>query len=244
MLYSTIKAGIVCPMANERKNAESFVSEVLETCRTFNFESIRFFAILDNASKDGTIDIVRNLSKRSDELIFVYAPENRCVVDAYLRGYQEAINADCDWILEIDAGYSHQPSDIPIFFEKMAHGYDCVFGSRFCRGGKMANCAKSRYITSLGGTILSNLLLGTKLSDMTSGFELFRREALESILAKGIMSRGPFFQTEIKTFAHEFRIAEVPINYKEASHTINSSVLQDAFSNLWRLFRMRLTTNH
>jgi dolichol-phosphate mannosyltransferase len=230
-------------MANERKNAESFVSEVLETCRTFNFESIRFFAILDNASKDGTIDIIRNLSTRSDELIFVYAPENRCVVDAYIRGYHEAISAACDWILEIDAGYSHQPSDIPSFFKKMERGYDCVFGSRFCRNGKMEGCARSRYITSRGGTILSNLMLGTKLSDMTSGFELFKREALQHILSKGIFSRGPFFQTEIKTFAHQFRIAEVPINYKEASHKINNAVLRDAFSNLWRLFRIRLAAD-
>ena len=240
-LYSTIRLGIVCPMANERKTAESFVCDVLEECRKFKFKSICFFAILDNASKDGTIDLMRNLSTQIYELNVVYAPENQCVVDAYMRGYREAINSACDWILEIDAGYSHQPSDIPKFFKTMIQDYDGVFGSRFCRNGKMTDCAKSRYITSLGGTIISNLLLGTKLSDMTSGFELFKREVLQKILDKGILARGPFFQTEIRAYSHQFRITEVPIHYREASHNIGSADLCDAFSNLWRLFRARFS---
>jgi dolichol-phosphate mannosyltransferase len=240
-LYSTIKLGIVCPMANERKTAESFVCDVLETCRKFKFKSIRLFVILDNVSKDGTIDLMRSLSTQVNELNVIYAPENQCIVDAYMRGYREAINSACEWILEIDAGYSHQPSDIPKFFKKMIQNYDCVFGSRFCPNGKMTDCAKSRYITSLGGTMVSNLFLGTKLSDMTSGFELFKREALQKILNKGIFSKGPFFQTEIKAYAHQFRITEVPIHYRSASHNIGSPVLCDAFSNLWRLFRLRVT---
>ena len=240
-LFSTVRLGIVCPMANERNTAESFVGDVLEKCRTFNFKSICFFSILDNVSKDGTIDIMRNLSKQVYELNVVFAPENQCVVDAYIRGYQEAINSECDWILEIDAGYSHQPSDIPKFFKTMIQGYDCVFGSRFCPEGKMTDCSKSRYITSLGGTIISNFLLGTKLSDMTSGFELFKREVLQDIIDKGILARGPFFQTEIRAYAHQFRITEVPIHYKEASHNIGGADLRDAFSNLWRLFRVRFS---
>jgi len=240
-LYSTIKLGIVCPMANERKTAESFVCDVLENCRKFDFKSFSFFVILDNASKDGTIDIMRNLSKQVYELNVIFAPENQCVVDAYMCGYQEAINSECDWILEIDAGYSHQPSDIPKFFKTMIQGYDCVFGSRFCLNGKMTNCAKSRYMTSLGGTIISNLLLGTKLSDMTSGFELFKREVLQKILNKGIFARGPFFQTEIKAYAHQFRITEVPIHYRSASHNIGGAELRDSFSNLWRLFCIRFS---
>jgi len=240
-LYSTIKLGIVCPMANERKTAESFVCDVLETCRKFDFKSVSFFVILDNASKDGTIDIMRNLSKQLYKLNVVFALENKCVVDAYIRGYQEAINSACDWILEIDAGYSHQPSDISKFFKTMILGYDCVFGSRFCPGGKITDSKKSRYMNSLGGTMLSNLLLGTKLSDMTSGFELFKREALQKILNKGILSKGPFFQTEIRAYAHQFKITEVPIHYRAASYNIGGADLRDAFSNLWRLFCVRFS---
>ena len=241
ILVSTINLGIVCPMANEQDTAAYFVKDVLEKCRTFGFNSVRFFAILDNACKDETIDIIRTLSQQIPELKFIFAPENQCVVDAYIRGYHEALNVACDWVLEIDAGYSHQPADIPKFFETMLLGYDCVFGSRFCIGGKFTDSSKIRYIISRGGTILTNLLLGTKLYDMTSGFELFTRKALQKIIDKGIVSRGPFFQTEIRTYAHKFRITEVSINYRAASHNINGNVLRDAFSNLWRLFRLRLS---
>jgi hypothetical protein len=75
---------------------------------------------------------------------------------------------------------------------------------------------------------------------MTGGFELFTHGALREILGRGILSRGPFFQTEIKTYAHGFKITEVPIHYCAASHRIDIKVLRDAFSSLWRLFRLRL----
>jgi hypothetical protein len=94
---------------------------------------------------------------------------------------------------EIDAGFSHQPSDIPRFFEKMREGYDCVFGTRFAKGGRIEDSSFRRYLISWGGTLLSRLLLGTRLSDMTSGFELFRAPALASVVDL-IHSRGPFFQ--------------------------------------------------
>ena len=113
-----INLGIVCPMANERNSAETFVNLVLEQCR--DFRSVKFFAVLDKVSTDGTRDILANLSKHEPKLCVVWAPTNRCVVDAYVRGYQEALASGCDWILEIDAGFSHQPSDIPKFFSQNA----------------------------------------------------------------------------------------------------------------------------
>jgi dolichol-phosphate mannosyltransferase len=236
-----IKLGVVCPMANERETAVRMVEEVLNVCAPFGFESVTFYAVLDRVSKDGTLDLLRDLEKRREDFCVVWAPENRNVVDAYRRGYQEALDAGCEWILEIDAGGSHQPSDIPRFFEKMLEGYDCVFGSRFCAGGLITDSSFKRRVISRGGTLLANLLLGTKLKDMTSGFELFSRKALQYVLERGIHSRGHFFQTEIKVHCHAFRIAEVPIHYRAASATVNNTVLKDAFKNLWRLFRSRLS---
>lgn len=237
---SNINLGIVCPMANERTTAASFVNEVLAQCQSQNFKSITFFAVLDRVSKDGTVELLRDLEKEQPQLQVVWAPENRCVMDAYMRGYREALNAGCDWILEIDAGYSHQPSDIPQFFEKMAEGYACVFGSRFCPGGQITDSSLKRRYISRGGTVLTNALLGTRLKDMTSGFELFSRPVLQELLAKGINSRGHFFQTEIKTYCRSLRVVEVPIHYRAASDSVNNTVLKDAFSQLWRLFRLRL----
>lgn len=228
-------------MANERDTAEAFVREVLATCEPFTFKAVTFYAVLDRVSRDGTLDILRELEAAVPQLRVVWAPENRCVVDAYLRGYREALDAGCDWVLEIDAGYSHQPADIPCFFEKMLEGHDCVFGSRFCSGGRITDSSLKREVISRGGTVLANLLLGTRLKDMTSGFELFSRDALEQVLRKGIHSRGHFFQTEIKAHCHGLRVAEVPIHYRAASDSVNNTVLKDAFGNLWRLFRARFS---
>lgn len=239
--FASIKLGVVCPMANEGPAAVSFVNDVLAQCDAQGFQSVEFFAILDNVSKDNTRELLQALEKQKSQLRVVWAPENRSVVDAYIRGYREAIDAECDWILEIDAGYSHQPSDIPPFFVEMSQGHDCVFGTRFSKGGSVSDTSAFRRAVSRGGTVLTNLLMGTELSDMTSGFELFSRPALQEVLEKGIRSRGPFFQTEIKTRCRRLRWAEVPIQYRAASHKISNASLKDAFGNLWRLFRLRLS---
>ena len=226
-------------MANEETSAVRFVNEVLHQCSAFGFRQVTFFAILDKACRDRTRTLLEELETKQPKLRVVWAPENRCVVDAYVRGYREALNAGCDWILEIDAGFSHQPENIPQFFETMSKGYDCVFGSRFCEGGEITDSSRKRKLLSRGGTVLTNALLGTKLKDMTSGFELFSRAALEHVLAKGIESRGHFFQTEIKINCRNLKIVEVPIHYRAASNSVNQHVIKDSLSNLWRMYRLK-----
>lgn len=230
--------GIVCPMANERSTAVKFMNSVLDQCR--GFASVKFFAVFDNACKDGTFDLLKGLPDKPPELQLVWAPEDRCVVDAYMRGYHEALDAGCDWILEIDAGFSHQPSEIPQFFDKMAQGCECVFGSRFCKGGKFTDAPLARYLLSRWGSVLTNLVLGTKLKDMTGGFEMFTSTALRKVLDTGVKSRGHFFQTEIKAYCRNLRTAEVPIHYCRPSQNVDTAVLVDAFKNLLRLFGKRL----
>lgn len=237
--FSDINLGIVTPMANELDTAKDLVKAVLAQCD--GFKSVKYFTVLDKACKDGTIDILKSWSDKPAELQVIWAPENTCLVDAYVRGYKEAVQGDCDWILEIDAGFSHKPAEIRQFFDKMSLGYDCVFGSRFCKGGQFANAPLARYVISRGGTILTNLLLGTKLKDMTSGFEMFSNQALKKVLDIGIKSKGHFFQTEIKTYCRKFNCAEVPIHYSEPSENVNTGVLMDAFGNLFRLVGKRLT---
>lgn len=227
--------GIVCPMANEGPNAVRFVRDVLAQCS--RLERVAFFAVLDNATNDNSVELLRQYEASDARLQMVWAPENRTVVDAYVRGYREALAAGCDWILEIDAGYSHQPSEVPRFLEKLGDGYDCLFGSRFMPGGSIAGKSVKRYLVSRGGTILSNLLLGTRQTDMTSGFELFSRKALEMVLARGIQSRAHFFQTEIKYHCRNLKYLEIPISYNSPSPRLGSSSLTDAIRQLRRLAR-------
>jgi dolichol-phosphate mannosyltransferase len=224
-------------MANESGSAVEFVRQVLAECD--GFQRVDFFVVLDGVSKDNTLDLLRSYSQVDSRLKPVWSPENRCVVDAYMRGYREAIASGADWVLEIDAGFSHRPCDIPAFFDKMEEGYDCVFATRFGGGGRIEGSSGKRTLLSRGGTIVTNFLLRTRLSDMTSGFQLFRREILEKILAKGIFSRGPFFQTEMKAYCMNLRIAEVPIVYSMASHNVQMSSIRESFEQLGRLFALK-----
>jgi dolichol-phosphate mannosyltransferase len=235
---SHLKLAIVCPMANEGANAAAFARNVLLQCS--GFASVSFLAVIDRASTDDTRQHMEKLSRSSPEIEVIWAPENRGAVDAYIRGYREALLRDADWILEIDAGFSHQPEDIPQFFDHMDHGYDCVFGSRFMKGGKISQGNTMRYLVSRMGTVLSNVLLGTRLADMTSGFELFSQKALQHVLDRGIRSRAHFFQTEIKVYCKNFNAVEVPIHYKSPSPRMTSSAVTDALLQVTRLFALRL----
>jgi dolichol-phosphate mannosyltransferase len=195
---------------------------------------------LDKANKDNSLDLLRDLEKIEPRLRVIWAPENRCVVDAYIRGYREALASGVDWILEIDAGFSHQPADIPTFLNAMQTGrYDCVFGSRFMKGSRLSDRSWKRYFVSRGGTFLTNLLLATHQTDMTSGFEMFSRTALQMVLDKGIQSRAHFFQTEIKVHCRNLRICEVPIHYRAPSPRLGNSALQESFRQLSRLRKLR-----
>ncbi len=234
--------GIVCPMANEGADGVRFTQAVLAQCS--QLKRVTFFAILDRATKDNSLQLLRDYERAEPQLRVVWAPENRGVVDAYVRGYREALAAGCHWILEIDAGFSHRPEDVPLFLKGMSDGYDCVFGSRFMKGGTMRDKSIKRYIVSRGGTFLANLLLGTRQTDMTSGFELFSRKTMEMVLARGIQSRAHFFQTEIKFYCRHLNFIEVPIHYQSPSPRLGSSAVKDAFHQLWRLKQERQAGAH
>jgi len=89
---------------------------------------------------------------------------------------------------------------------------------------------------SKGGTLLTNALIGTRLKDMTSGFQMFRHSALAAILDNGLKSRGPFFQTEMKIYARNLKICEVPITYAAPPRGVRQGSISDALSVLLTLF--------
>ncbi len=229
--------GIVCPMANEGPAAVDFARAVLAQF-TLAYP-VTLFVIFDKANRDDSLERMRDYGASEPRLRIVWAPENRNVVDAYVRGYREAVEAKCDWILEIDAGFSHQPEEIPRFLELLHKGYDCIFGCRFMPGGKMEDPSYQRYLISRSGSALTNLLIGTELRDMTSGFEMFSRSTMEMLLRRGIQSKAHFFQTEIKVYCQYLKAAEVPITYRSPSPRLGSKALEDAFNQLWRLTKLR-----
>ena len=192
------------------------------------------FGVLDSVSHDDTLAKVESMAKLDARVRPIWAPENRSVVDAYFRGYREAIASGAEWILEMDGGLSHSPEEMPRFLDLIDQGYDYVGGCRFMKGGSHEGSRRRRMV-SRSGSILARLVLGTRMHDMTSGFEMFSRKAMEHVLATGVQSRANFFQTEIKYKLRNWRWIEVPINYQSTKNRVASGSIREALVNLWKL---------
>jgi dolichol-phosphate mannosyltransferase len=227
-----IRLAVAVPLANEEDIIEQFLGRVTAQLGPTD----RVFCVLDGVCRDRTRERVTEYGRRDPRVVLVWAPENRCVVDAYFRGYREAVASGAEWILEMDGGFSHEPEQIPQFIRAMEQGYEFAGGSRFVPGGTHTGSLR-RWLISWGGTLLANLLLGTRMRDMTSGFECFSRAALAKVLERGVNSRAHFFQTEIRLMMHEVRWTELPIRYTNPSKSVGSSSLRDAFGTLWKLWR-------
>ena len=226
---------IFTPMANEEKSAKKFILEVLSYKKYFN--EFKFFVILDNASKDNTYKIVQNLEKKNKSLKLVWAPKNRTVVDAYITGYKKCLKTNSEWILEIDAGGSHKPRNITNFIKFMNMEFDCIYGSRFCKGGKMINSNFIRFIFSKGGSVLTKIFFKINTTDTTSGYQMFKKKILNKIIKKKLLSRNRFFQTEIKIYTRKLYIKEVPIQYVCKTHSMNIYAI---FESIYLLFKIKL----
>lgn len=224
--------GVVIPLANEERTVLELLTRVVAHLE----DGDRLFCILDRVSRDRTMEIAQGFAAKEPRVAVVWAPENRCVVDAYFRGYREALEAGCGWILEMDGGLSHLPEEIPRFLDAMRSGVDFAAGSRFARGGKYHGFG-IRYIISRGGTLLANLLLRTRMKDMTGGFECFTARALRHVAERGVRSRAHFFQTEIRYMLRGWNWVEVPIRYRNPSKSLGRNNVIEAFRTLWALRR-------
>jgi dolichol-phosphate mannosyltransferase len=229
---SVFRLGVVIPLSNE----EATVTELLKRVLLQLSDNDRVFCVVDHTSKDTTRRQVEEYSLKDLRVLLVWAPENRCVVDAYFAGYQAAINAGAQWILEMDGGFSHLPEEIPLFIAAINQGYDYVAGCRFMKGGSYKG-AVTRKMISWGGAKLSNFLLGTRMRDMTSGFECFSRSAMLLVLKHGVRSRAHFFQTEIKYLLRNSKWVEVPISYSNPSKSVGASNLLEAFNILYAMYQ-------
>jgi dolichol-phosphate mannosyltransferase len=226
------KLGIAVPLANEEATIQELLRRVLDHLQRED----RVYCVLDKMSKDQTRSLISSLAATDPRVVLVWAPENRCVMDAYFRGYWAAFEDGCEWILEMDGGFSHLPEQIPLFIAGMEQGYDYVGGSRFMPGGSH-DSPWTRVLISKGGTVLANWLLKTRMRDMTSGFECFNRKAMGSVLERGVSSKANFFQTEIRYMMHQFKWLEVPITYRNTNYRVGRSSLREAFRILWALRR-------
>jgi dolichol-phosphate mannosyltransferase len=227
-----VRLAVVVPLASEGGTVTEFLRRVVEQLAPDDL----VLCVLDNVSRDETRDKVEAFGGEEPRVRLVWAPENRSVMDAYFRGYREAVAVGARWILEMDGGMSHQPEEISRFVARIDDGYDYVVGCRFMPGGSHTGSLLRRSV-SWGGSALARVALGTHMRDMTSGFEMFSRRAMDYVLSRGVQSRANFFQTEIKYMLRDWRWVEVPINYRSTNSRIASGSITEACRNLWRLRR-------
>lgn len=230
--------GLVIPMANESEDFHSFISSLTNVINKLDCGKIYF--IVDKVSKDNTLELCNNLSIKDNRFVTIWSPENKNVVDAYLKGYKEALKNKHEFIIEMDAGLSHDPKALPMFLRVLNEGNECAFGSRFINGGSICDSTWKRTFLSKAGTVLSNMLLGTKMYDMTSGFQGFHTNIVEDILAYNLLSKAHFYQTELRYLLRKTRYAEIPIHYRAPSPSVSKKAIYNSFDVLFHYFFLRL----
>jgi dolichol-phosphate mannosyltransferase len=235
------KWAIVIPLANEEKDFNPFIEMLNFVIDELNPGNV--YLVIDKASKDRTLELCKALSLKDSRYVTVWAPENKNVVDAYVKGLRVAYEAGHDIIIEMDAGLSHDPRAIPMFLRVLNEGNECAFGSRFINGGSMGDSPFKRRVLSKTGTILANLLLGTKLKDMTSGYQGFHRDVVSKIITHEFKSKAHFYQTELRYLLRKKRIVEVPIHYQAPSPRVSSKAIKNAYQTLFYYFVQRITSH-
>ena len=225
------KTIIVMPVANEESTMAATLDEILG----YGYDNLYIYPVIDSFSKDKTEEIIRSYEKKTDKVKCIFYKKSTGVISCYLEGYRRALQDGAERVIEMDGGGSHLPSELPQFIEALDEGYDCVWGSRFIKGGGMEHDPLYRKILSGGGTILSNLVLGTKLKDMTSGYEAFQRHVLEVFDFDEFLSTGHMYQTEMKYYCRDFSYKEVPIHYVAGKSSLKWKSVKEALIILFKL---------
>lgn len=240
-MYFENNWAVVVPMANEENDFNPFIEALALILDRLETGTVYF--VIDTVSVDRTLALCRELSARDTRFVTVYAPENRNVVDAYLRGYREAFHQGHDIIIEMDAGLSHDPRAIPMFLRVLNEGNECAFGSRYINGGSMSDSPFRRRLLSKGGSLLANLLLGTRMRDMTSGFQGYHACVVGKLLMHQLASTAHFYQTEVRYLLRKHRYAEVPIHYRAPSPRVSRNAIRNSLRVLARYFFLRISGN-
>ena len=230
---------LVIPMANEEPDFGPFISLLKEVMEQLEGGSV--FFVVDKVSTDCTLALCRDLESKDHRFHTVWAPENRNVVDAYLRGFREAFEQGYEIIIEMDGGLSHDPRAVPAFLRALHEGNNCAFGSRYINGGSMVDSPWNRRLLSKGGSILARVLLGVSFQDMTSGFQAFRRSVMARLLERPLLSKAHFYQTEVRYLLRKERAIEVPIHYRAPSPRVSRNAIRNSFEVLWHYTFLRLT---
>ena len=228
---------VIIPTYNEKENIEKIIRTV------FALEKCFHILVIDDGSPDGTASIVKNLMETEfgDRLFIIERSGKLGLGTAYIAGFKWSIEKKYDYIFEMDADFSHAPSDLPRLYAACAdEGYDVAIGSRYISGVNVVNWPIGRVLMSYFASMYVRLVTGFKVHDTTAGFKCYKRRVLETIELDKIRFKGYAFQIEMKYTAYKcgFKIKEVPVvfvNRVEGVSKMNSSIFGEAVFGVMRL---------
>jgi len=228
-----VKAVVVIPTYNERDNIEKLVGEVLAQDASISV------LIVDDNSPDGTGELADGLAARNDRVRVLHRRGKLGLGSAYREGFRIALELGADYVVEMDADFSHDPAILPLFLAKMQE-CDLVIGSRYLNGVSVVNWPLRRLMLSYFASVYTRIITGLRISDCTSGFKCFRREVLEAIDLGAVMSDGYSFQIEMNFRCMEkgFRIGEVPIIFIDrhaGTSKMSKKIVREAVIMVWKL---------
>jgi len=222
---------VIIPTYNEIENIESIIRTVLTLHKPFHV------LIIDDNSPDHTADKVIALqSEFSGKLFLEKRAKKSGLGTAYVHGFKWALANKYDYIFEMDADFSHNPTDLEKLYQACHLGdADLAIGSRYVTGVNVVNWPLSRVLLSYFASVYVRFITGMKIHDATAGFVCYKRQVLESIHLDQIKFVGYAFQIEMKyrTFCKKFKISEVPIIFtdrtKGQSKMSNSIIVEAVF---------------
>ena len=201
------KALVIIPTYNEAEN----IKKVIEaTIKEKKFDVL----IVDDSSPDGTATIVKEIIKSYPKKIFLEVKKNKDGLGrAYIHGFKWAIDKMYDYVFEMDADFSHNPSELVTMLDYLKEGKDMVIGSRYIKGINVVNWPLGRIILSYLASVYVRLITSMPIKDPTAGFVGYKREVLEEIVLDKVKFVGYAFQVEMKykTWRKKFSYIEHPI---------------------------------
>jgi dolichol-phosphate mannosyltransferase len=224
---------VIIPTYKERENIRAIIETVFGLPKEFHI------LIVDDNSPDGTAEIVEELQKlyntKENRLQLMKRAGKLGLGTAYIAGFKYAIDKGYDYILEMDADFSHDPKDlVNLYLACKDQGVDLSIGSRYATGVNVVNWPMGRVLLSYFASTYVRLITSMPICDTTAGFVCYRKEVLETIPLDKIRFIGYAFQIEMKFLAwkYGFRLGEVPIIFTDRTRgesKMSPGIFKEAF---------------
>jgi len=227
---------VIIPTFNEKENIEKIIRA------TFSQEKSFDILIVDDSSPDGTADIVRELQKEYPKSLFLEVRKTKDGLGrAYIHGFKWALARDYDYIIEMDADFSHDPKDLVRLYRKcIEEGADVAIGSRYSKGVNVVNWPMKRVLLSYFASKYVRMVTGIPYHDTTAGFVCYNRKVLETINLDKIKFVGYAFQIEMKfkAWKHGFDVQEVSVIFTdrtEGESKMSKTIISEAVIGIVRM---------